>query len=131
MTTVENCWSCPRFLKQQRTPEGYKFCVYCNFRFETIRRNGCDADVNSYTFETDERMMGLYNRMQYWKSAPFKCPACNCVDFSVDIELRVVPQIGVFKSTPIRRAVIVCKQCNKRYYPDDTMRSHDLSEGIM
>ncbi|MFA5307063.1 MAG: hypothetical protein WC365_06460, partial [Candidatus Babeliales bacterium] len=24
-----------------------------------IRRNGCDADVNSYTFETDERMMGF------------------------------------------------------------------------
>jgi hypothetical protein len=119
-------------LNQAKTPEGKKFCVYCLFRKETLRRNddartGALSDkVDNYIFEDDFRM-GLWTRLQMWSAKSFSC-GCGCKEFTVDIETREIKQEGIFKPTPIRRVVFVCKSCGVKSYPDDTMRTHGVQQ---
>jgi hypothetical protein len=118
------CIQCPRMLKMQFTPEGHKFCVYCNFKAEVLKQND-DSRNEQHVFESDWRM-GIANLLQMWKTKPHLCAKCKSKRFVATVEEFVPPQEGIFKPKPTQRIVLTCKKCGDRTYPDEHMRTKGL-----
>lgn len=130
---TEPCLKCPRMLKQQRTPEGKKFCIYCELRRRILAAHKDQTRFfDSYIFEDDFRM-GLINRLQTWSAAPFHCPKCKSTEFTVDVETKETPRDyekqGIFMPAPLQRVVFICKS-GHRFYIDENMATHTLGETV-